>query len=114
MSLGISREERVARFVEPESRDAMADCLERVADEHSGCFTDEDAFVLECAIAAFREPSPDVWEPRKVAEHLACWITHTLSCVSQRDLRDDSLCRCGLSDALAALPTPLNTKGGGE
>lgn len=44
--------DEIERFVRPESNEKLAACLERVADNHSGCFTDEDAFVLECAIAA--------------------------------------------------------------
>jgi hypothetical protein len=49
----------VERFVTPETDEKIADCLERVADEHSGCLTEEDAFAIECAISALRTRTPE-------------------------------------------------------
>ncbi len=43
-----------AGFMTPENSEKIADCLERVADDHSGTFTSEDGFVVECAVAALR------------------------------------------------------------
>ena len=45
-------------LIVPEDNDKIAACLERVADDHSGCFSEEDAFAVECAIKALtRTPS---------------------------------------------------------
>jgi hypothetical protein len=38
-----------------------------------------------------------------MVERLRPWLRHTLSCASQRDLNNDTVCRCGLDAALTAM-----------
>lgn len=59
------------------------------------------------AISALQRALP---APQREVERLRPWLKHTLACLSQRDLHNDTECRCGLDDRVAALTTSPDTK----
>lgn len=61
------------------------------------CALEEASDILRDALAS--HPKPEA--PDKLVERLKPWLQHHFHCLSQRDLHNDTLCRCGLNEALA-------------